>query len=388
MNKILIPKKGNSTFTMIYAKTGSRAEPENIKGVSHFLEYTMFKGTETKNAKEIAYAIEKYGADLNAFTDYEITAYWINSANKYKDEAVSILTDMLQNSVFPQKEIDKERNVIIQELKMYEDSPHSCAWDGFFKAMFAKEDGLHLPIIGTQASLSNINREILVNYYKENYKNLTLIQVGDVKEEEVSMDPTNKIMLPPVRRLIEKSEKDDILVIKKKGVTQANVMIGNVVYPDGSSRLDKSFKLDILRGVYNDMSGRLFSRVREQNNLCYRIYFGIEPLSCGAFVWYVSLGLEKDKINFAYDLIMEELQRPITNEELKYALTKKTGEKALHYDNNQHLGRLIAYSDLHGMDYKERLFNYEKYLNNIQDINTFAKSLNFKDNIMVQVIPE
>ena len=60
---------------------------------------------------------------------------------------------------------------------------------------------------------------------------------------------------------------------------------------------DPSFKLDILRGVYNDMSGRLFSRVREQNNLCYRIYFGIEPLSCGAFVWYVSLGLEKDKIN-------------------------------------------------------------------------------------------
>ena len=134
MNKILISKKGNSTFTMIYAKVGSRSEPEDIKGISHFTEHLMFKGTKTKTAKEIAYSIEKYGVNLNAYTDNELTAYWIKSANRYKKDSEKILMDMLHNSTFPQEEIDKERNVIIQEMKMYEDNPRYLVGEVFYKA--------------------------------------------------------------------------------------------------------------------------------------------------------------------------------------------------------------------------------------------------------------
>jgi predicted Zn-dependent peptidase len=387
MNKILIPKEGNSTFTMIYAKTGSRNEPENIKGVSHFLEHLMFKGTQTKTAKQLAYAIEKYGADLNAFTDHEITAYWIKSANKYKDEAVDILKDMLYNSTFPQVEMDKERNVVIQELKMYEDNPREVAWDAFFKALFDKQDGLHLPIIGTQESLANIDRNILINYYKENYKDLTLVQVGDV-EEAVDINSSSKFALPPTQRAILKSETDNILVIKKKGISQANIIIGNVIHPDGTNRLDKNFMFDIILGVFNGMSGRLFSKVREEHNLCYRIHLGIAPFSCGSYIWYVSLGLEQDKIDFAYNLIMEELKRPITPDEIQYALTKKLGETAMYFDNVGAIARTTAYSDLRGVDYKERIFNYEKHLKNAINIASAIKYLNFSNNIIVKVIPE
>jgi len=387
MNKVLIPKKGNSTFTMLYVKTGSRNEPENIKGISHFIEHMLFKGTKTKTAKQIAYSIEKYGANLNAWTDYELTAYWIKSANKYKKDAESILMDMLHNSFFPQVEIDKERNVIIQEMKMYDDNPSFFAWETFYKALFNKTDGLHMPIIGSRRSLDNINRETLLNYYKNNYKNLTLVQIGDV-EECVDIDKSEKLVLPPTCRVIQKTEANDILVVKKKGVTQANVIIGGVVYPGGSNRLDKDFNLEILKGVFNDMSGRLFSKVREEHNLCYRVAFGVEFLSCGSYIWSVQLGLEKDKIDLAYNLIMEELTRQITDKELDYAKTKKIGKKALVYDNISTMATKIAYSDVLGMDYNEQLFNYEKRFKNVKDINQFVKSLNFEDNIMVQVIPE
>lgn len=384
MNKILIPKEGNSTFTMIYAKTGSRCEPEKIKGVSHFLEHLMFKGTRTKTAKQIAYSIERYGAALNAWTDYELTTYWIKSANKYKKDAEDILMDMLHNSFFPQKEIDKERNVIIQEMKMYNDNSRFVAGELFYKALFAKNDGLHIPIIGTTQSLDNINRETLRNYYKTNYNNLTFVQIGAV-EPCVEMDKSTRLTPAPTRRVIQ---DNNILIVRKKGITQANIIIGGVISPDTSNKLDKDFNFEILQGVFNDMSGRLFSKIREEHNLCYSIYFSAEPLSCGSYVWAVQMGLDQNKIDLAYKLIMEELTRPITDEELAYAKTKKVGEKALRYDSISSIATKIAYSDVLGMDYNERLFNYEKRFKNVQNINKFVKSLNFENNIMVQVIPE
>jgi predicted Zn-dependent peptidase len=387
MNKILIPKEGNSTFTMIYAKTGSRCEPASIKGISHFLEHLMFKGTRTRTAKQISYDIEKYGAQLNAWTDYELTAYWIKSANKYKKDAEDILMDMLHNSFFPQKEIDKEREVILQEMKMYEDKPRSAVSEIHQKALFEESDGLYLPIIGTEQSLANIDRTLLLDYYRTRYKDLTFVQIGDVPDYRIddtkSLD--NISNLPAIKNIVGRNN----VIVKRPGISQANVIIGNVIKPYSSSNLDTLILMDLLEGVMNNMSGRLFSELREENNLCYSVYFGIGIYSCNTPNWYVSISLDAGNINKAYDLILDELTREITNEEIKYAVTKKIGEKAIQNDSLNYVANTIAYSDLKNLDYMEYLSNYENLAKaQAENLQEFVNSINFKNNVVAQLIPE
>jgi predicted Zn-dependent peptidase len=387
MNKILIPKEGNSTFTMIYVKTGSRQEPNTIKGISHFIEHLMFKGTKTRTAKQIAYDIEKYGAQLNAWTDYELTAYWIKSANKYKKDAEDILMDMLHNSYFPQVEIDKERNVILQEMKMYEDDPSSAVSEIHQKALFEESDGLYLPILGTIGSLANIDRSILLDYYRIRYKDLTFVQIGDVPDYRI--DDTKSLegvsVLPATKNIIGRND----VIVKRPGISQANVIIGNVIKPYNSNNLDTVVLTDLLEGAMNSMSGRLFSKLREENNLCYNVYFDMGIYSCSTPNWYVSIGLDAENINKAYDLILDELTREITNEEIKYAVTKKIGEKAIQNDSLNYVANTIAYSDLKNLDYMEYLSNYENLAKaQAENLQEFVNAIDFKNNVVTQLIPE
>jgi len=387
MNKIFIPKEGNSTFTMIYAKTGSRCEPVDIKGISHFIEHLMFKGTRTRTAKQIAYDIEKYGAQLNAWTDYELTAYWIKSANKYKKNAEIILMDMLHNSFFPQKEIDKEREVILQEMKMYEDNPRSAVSEIHQKALFAESDGLYLPIIGTSQSLANIDRRTLLDYYRTKYKGLTFVQIGNVhdyrRDDTKSLEST--LTLPAIKNIVGRND----IIVKRPGISQANVIIGNIIKPYNSNTLDTIVLTDLLEGIMNNMSGRLFSRLREENNLCYRVYFGMGIYSCGTPNWYVSIGLDAENINKAYDLILDELTREITRKEINYAVTKKIGEQAIQSESLHYISNIIAYLDLKNVDYMEYLSNYENLVKAQTDnLQEFVNTIDFKNNVVTQLIPE
>jgi len=386
MNKILIPKEGNSTFTMIYAKSGSRQEPANIKGISHFIEHMLFKGTPTKTAKEISYSIERYGAQFNAWTDYELTAYWIKSANKYKKDAENLLMDMLHNSYFPQVEIDKERNVILQEMKMYDDDPRSAVSEIYQKSLFEEADGLYLPILGTEKSLANIDRVALLDYFRTKYKDLTFVQIGDVADyrRDVTKSLGNSAK-PNVKNLINRND----VIVKRPGISQANIIVGNVIKPYDKSNLDTIVLTDLLEGIMDGMSGRLFSKLREENNLCYRIYFGMGIYSCGTLGWHVSMGLDVENINKAYDLIIEELTKEITEKEIKYSVTKKIGERAIQEDDLSSMAQTIAYLDLKDVDYTEYLTNYEKLVKNqAENLRGFVKTINFKNNVVAQLIPE
>lgn len=150
MQTIRIPKKGKTTVIMVIANIGSRFENTKYKGISHFVEHMCFKGTKDRTRKEIDLGIEKYGGILNAFTDTEITAYWAKIANEYQKEATNIIIDLASNPIFPEKEISKERKVILQELKMYEDSPEHYVDELFDKTLYKKSSGLYLPVIGTR----------------------------------------------------------------------------------------------------------------------------------------------------------------------------------------------------------------------------------------------
>ena len=159
MNKVYINSKGNATLVMVMIPTGSYYEEERVKGISHFVEHMMFKGTHNRSRTDIQNAIEGVGGDLNAFTDTEITCYWAKVANKYKEISIEVITDLALNPTFPKKEIDKEREVIIQELKMYKDSTSASVNDLYNEIYYPKEHGLHTSIIGIEESLYRINRQ-------------------------------------------------------------------------------------------------------------------------------------------------------------------------------------------------------------------------------------
>jgi predicted Zn-dependent peptidase len=383
MNKIFINAKGNATLVLVMIPTGSYYEDSKVKGISHFLEHFCFKGTSTRSRKDIDTAIEGVGGDINAFTDTEVTCYWAKVANAHKNMAIDVITDLALNPIFPAKEIDKEREVIIQELKMYKDSPTASVGDLFNATMYPETCGFHTPIIGTEKTLYDIGRKQLKEYHTKYYTNPTLIVIGDVKNSQKFDNQNfnlteNKIYVP---------KKDTKIVTRK--LEQANVIIGNDVYLPQYSKLDKILMLNVLSLLFNGMSGRLFGKIREENNLVYRIRFDNTVWSGGTISWYVSLGLEKDKVNKARKLIETELRKRVSKKELETTLIKAIGTQNLEYDDGIAVAEAVAYSVRKNVDFRPICYDFEANLRRVSGtINEFIKNMDFNKNLMVGIVPK
>ena len=381
INFIGIPKKGNTTTVGIFVKRGSKHEPNNIKGISHFIEHLCFKGTKKLSQLDIAQSIEKYGGDLNAFTDYDVTAYWAKISNRYKNLAFKILKEMVFNPIFPDKEIDKEREVIIQEMNMYEDDPKMYIDELVYLKMFKNVSGYHLPEIGTKESLKKINRNIIKKYYNENYNYPTIIAVGDVpKRYDVNGDKTPSTSMEMNSPIIYFEKRNDI--------KQANISISNIIKTNFPFT-NQAFSAILLSTIYNDMSGRLFRTIREKNNLVYHIRFYNQSLSEGYIKWIVELALEKKNINKAHDLILKELNRPVSKKEIKLAITKFLGEMDMHLDDTRRIANIVINCEVDGFNYKDFIYNYKKNIIKVsKNINEFIKEMNFNRNFLIGIIPK
>ena len=169
----------HSVAVGFWVKTGSRLEEPEEAGVSHLIEHLLFKGTAKREAKQIAEAIEEVGGQLNAFTSKEYTCYFVRVLEEHLPLAVDVLSDMLFNSLFREQDLDREKNVVAEEISMYEDTPDDIIHDYFSQTMW---DGhpLGRPIIGTMDSLSRIDRDRLLSFYKRHYcpSNLVVALAG------------------------------------------------------------------------------------------------------------------------------------------------------------------------------------------------------------------
>jgi predicted Zn-dependent peptidase len=384
INRIItIPKEGNSTVLGILARVGSRHEPNNIKGISHFIEHLCFKGTEKRTCKQIASEIENLGGDLNAFTNRELTCFWVKIANKHANKTLDVLMDFVTRPIFPPKEIIKEREVILQEMKMYEDNPQDRVWDLFDEQFFPYNSGLHTSTIGTKESLNNLNRNNIIDFYKLHYKELTLVVVGKV-DKKTPFQYHNGSLSTTVENL---STTNKVFFEENSQVKQANLIIGNHFYPN-TYHVSNNFKLELISSIYNDMSGRLFSQIREKNNLCYRIHFYPSIMGDNLAGWKVFIGLEKNQIDRAITLIIKELTRPFSEKEINLSLQKSIGSKDLYYDNNKNIFNTIAYCEAKNINWDEEL-NYKTNLKKvIRNLNDFRKEINFNKFITVGVVPK
>ena len=184
---IIFEKRIVPVVSVAYAvRNGGVNETSEEKGISHFIEHMLYKGTPTRNSKQIAEEIENNGGVLNGFTDEEITAYWCKMPSRHLGVALEVLTDMVKNPLFDEKELEKERKVIFEEMKMRKDTPRIYVFDEIQSYLYEKPFGANL--IGTEKTMGSINRIVMKKKFEKIYSpnNMILCVVGDADFDSVS----------------------------------------------------------------------------------------------------------------------------------------------------------------------------------------------------------
>ena len=274
----------------IWVGNGSRYEPAELNGISHFIEHMIFKGTEKRSARHIAIAIDALGGQANAFTDKECTCYYMKVLDSRLQTGIALLADMFLESRFAQEDIELERGVVLEEIDMYEDSPEDVAIDKLFESCY---DGSALgrPILGTEETLTPITTETLHRYMHEYYRpEDTVIAVsGHFTDEDIDyIADLFSVMDGSGRNQITPALYKPSLVLRSKEIEQNHLCLS---FP-GVSALSKD----------------RFTMNREQSGLCSSIYTFTTPhLDTGLMSIYTGLGEETERQ--ALERILQELHR-------------------------------------------------------------------------------
>jgi predicted Zn-dependent peptidase len=257
-----------------YLRTGSAVESEEHGGASHFLEHLVFKGTKTRSTAEIAQAIDILGGDVDAFTGKEYTSFYAHVLDEQVPTALDLLTDIITSPRFNAEDVEMERGVILEEIKMVEDTPDDLVHEIFVTA-FWPDHPLGRPILGTEETIKRLQREKIIEHYEQTFQpsNVIFAASGNVKLEDVL--PFLETHFPPVDRAPFRREwsiptpKQHVIVRRKKELEQVHLCLGSRGYPQ---QYDERFSAALLNAVLGGgMSSRLFQRIREQEGLVYTI---------------------------------------------------------------------------------------------------------------------
>jgi predicted Zn-dependent peptidase len=260
---------------------GSRDEPPRISGSSHFLEHLLFKGTTTRTARDIAEAFDSVGGDVNAFTAKEYTCFYSRVRDRDLSMSVEHLCDMLQNSVIRAPDVDAERQVILEEINMHEDTPDDAVHDVFNEVLWP-DHPLGRPILGTVGSITEATPAQIRRFYRNHYlpRNLVVVAAGNVRHDDLlerigrEMDAGEVRSKGPaawsLREIGSAPPPSGRTEIRRRKTEQAHIVLGT----NGLSRSDPDrFALGIVNvAIGGGMSSRLFQEIREKRGLAYSVY--------------------------------------------------------------------------------------------------------------------
>ncbi|MFH1782363.1 MAG: pitrilysin family protein [Candidatus Omnitrophota bacterium] len=318
--------KMESASIGIWVATGSRDEDKELSGISHFLEHMIFKGTPSRSTRDIKEEIEGRGGSLNGFTSEELTCYLAKVSHEHVGIAIDVLSDMALYASINSKEVEKERNVIIEEIKMYEDLPNHLVHDVLHEMMWP-EHALGRNIAGDIKTVSRIGRKELVSYKRSAYipKNMAVVICGNLKTGKI-IKKVKKIFdsrdsLKPKDIIEFKNNQSEAKIrIFNKDTAQSRLSMG--IHAFGKLHKDR-YALSLLHIILGaNMSSRLFDNLREKRGLAYEIGTEIKKYKdTGAFV--VNAGMEHAKVKEGVSLILKELKKiknhPVPKNELKRA---------------------------------------------------------------------
>ena len=294
----------------VWVKAGSIMETKENSGVSHFIEHMLFKGTTNRTSKELAREMDNLGGVINAFTSKECTCFYVKLLDEHINIGIDVLSDMILNSRFDERDIKKEKSVILEELKMYEDSPDDLVYDLLLENIY-KDHSLGMNILGDRQSLKNLKRESILDYYNEYYvPNNSIISIcGNFKFEEIVKQIEEKFKTWQPKSVDTSTTKPNFnpcIVKKNKDIEQVNLAINLDAIPMTNNR--EVYALSVVNNVFGgSISSRLFQKIREEKGLAYSIYSSQTLYEdCGELGIFASTSTEN--IQEVYKSILEEIE--------------------------------------------------------------------------------
>jgi predicted Zn-dependent peptidase len=394
-NVVLVPLADTKSVTvLIMYPVGSRYEPEKLAGVSHYIEHLMFKGTKKRpNTLVLTREIDRLGASYNAFTSKEYTGYYIKTDAKYTETAVDILSDMLFNSKFDAKEMEREKGPIVEEIRMYQDNPLMNI-DNVFEDLLYDGCPLGRDIAGSEKHVLSYKRNEVLAFKNKYYQpqNMTIVVSGNVDEntkkiiEQYFGSEKNKGKINKNFKEYKFGSKK--IDIQNKKTDQVQLMLG---FP-GLKHNDKSSPVSaVMNTIFGgSMSSRLFIEIRERRGLAYLVRSGGDNFRDTGYQ-SVRIGLESKNINKAIAVVKTEMEKLIkkgpTARELKDAKTHIRGGLTLSFEDSSNQASYYANQALFADKIKtpeERLREIDKVTK--KQIQMLAKKLFNWKKIRVAII--
>lgn len=322
-----------------WIETGSRDESASESGISHFIEHMVFKGTARRRMHHIAQRLESVGGYLNAFTTKEFTCYFARALDEHLGRAIDTVLDLILEPHFPAREIEKEKDVVLEEMKMYDDTPEDLVFIRFEEEIY-RGHPMAAPIIGTPESVTGFTRDQLFDFLDQHYtpNRLVLTVAGNVDHDAAVryakkvMSRTSRAAKPRERTPVGAYTPAEF--VEKRPIQQAHLILGTRGY---SATDDRRTALSILNTILGGgMSSRLNQNIREKYGFCYSIYsFANLHSDTGDFGIY--MGTDPSRIQRSKKLIFRELEKladkPVSKRTLNQAMNQVKGSIMLGLEN-------------------------------------------------------
>lgn len=352
----------------VWLTRGSRHEPADHGGIAHFVEHMLFKGTETRTAEDIAQEVDSLGGHLDAFTSKEYCGYYIKVLDEHLPKALDVLSDLVLHPAFAADDVEREKKVILEEIKMVEDTPDDLVHELFTQSFW---DGhpLGRPILGTPASVDGLTGELLRQYFDSTYTagNLVVVAVGNVDHARL-----RELLLPTFGRLpsaasgVPGAPPASLAhaQVRTKELEQSHICLGTSSYPQSHADRYASYVLNTVLG--GSMSSRLFQNVREKRGLAYAVFSNLTAYrDAGSLTIYA--GCANDAVGELLDVVVEELRgmkQPTPADELRRAKDHLKGSLMLSLESTSSRMSNLARQEI----YFDRQFSLDETIEGIEQV--------------------
>ncbi|OLD20570.1 MAG: peptidase M16 [Acidobacteria bacterium] len=377
----------------IWIKTGSRDEDLQWNGISHFIEHMVFKGTKHRSAEEIARQVDSIGGNMDAFTAKECVCFNVKVLDDHLPIAMDVLSDLVLNPVFDGADITRERGVILEEIKMDEDSPDYLVHE-IFTQNFWKDHPLGKPILGTKETVKKFEQPVVLDFYGQRFApgNLIICAAGNLKHAQfVELVNKHFAQMPPKKNGFHSPQPKivpRIIMRNKKALEQVQICVGVPSHPIAHGKRYASYILNTLLG--GGMSSRLFQNIRERQGLAYAIYSDLNPYrDTGCLSVYA--GTSRESAGKVVQSIVSEFRKLKTEtvppEELRRAKDQLKGSLMLSLESSTARMSNLARQEM----YFDRFYTLDELIEKIEgvtaeELKELAEQFFHTDSIAVTVL--